>query len=90
MFYIVAVGGALAGRGADGGFAAAVLAILSAVIGKRLLRGDIRYAELARWTRKLAILGGTRFRGADLTGASFQAARLKTVDFEAREWDPSN
>ena len=44
------------------------------------MRGDPRDAEVRSFAIAFAALGGTCFRGADLTDANFSSARLKSTD----------
>lgn len=57
-----------------------IVVVASAYLGWRALKGDPRDA----WIRSVAIgfaaIGGTSFRDADLTGACFAQARLKSTD----------
>ncbi|NJN71377.1 MAG: pentapeptide repeat-containing protein [Limnothrix sp. RL_2_0] len=89
----VAVAGAEAIAGAGKVIAVVVVVVTGVVvkegavvvfwawIGWRAWRGDPRDA----WVRSFAVaygpIGGTCFRGADLTGADFTGARLKSTDF---------
>ena len=79
-----AVAGTVAGTVAftfTGAVASAmVMSAVSAYIGWRALRGD----ERDMWIRAVAVafaaMGGTSFRGADLTDADFTQAQLKNTD----------
>lgn len=44
-------------------------------------RGYGKYAYLHSWIIDFAGIGGTNFRGADLTDANFTEANLKSADF---------
>ena len=46
----------------------------------RAMRGDARDARVLSFAIAFAALGGTCFRGANLTGANFSSARLKSTD----------
>lgn len=81
MFVIVAVSGAMAGRLFQGGVVALVVAVVSAISGRRMLAGKDPSPLLVRLTNDLACLAGTRFRDADLTGARFDGAHLASTDF---------
>ena len=81
MFFVVAISGAIAGDVAGGGLTAAAVAVASAIHARRSLSGTERSPGLARVTDWLSCLGGTRFRGADLTGACFDQAHLQVCDF---------
>jgi hypothetical protein len=54
---------------------------LSAYISWRFLAGDKKQAFVWRVAIALAAIGGTKFRGADLTDADFTGATLKNTDF---------
>ena len=54
---------------------------LSTFIGWRVTQGDRNYFLIPAITTWLASVGGTCFRGANLTDASFTKAQLKGVDF---------
>jgi hypothetical protein len=54
---------------------------LSAYVSWRFLAGDEKYAFVWRVAIALAAMGGTKFRGADLTDADFTGATLKNTDF---------
>ena len=59
---------------------AGVFAIPVACLGWRALRGDERDAWLRSFAIAFAAIGGTSFRGADLTEANFTGAKLKSTD----------
>ncbi|NDJ17145.1 pentapeptide repeat-containing protein [Myxacorys almedinensis] len=65
---IAAIVGSLAGAG------------LSHYLSRRALAGDPKFAAV--WSRAIACsaIGGTRFRNADLTDATFTQARLNSTD----------
>ncbi len=71
--------------GAVSGGLAVALAIatllLALQIQRRIRRGDPAFAPLAPIGPAFVALGGTSFRGADLTGAYFTQANLKSADF---------
>jgi uncharacterized protein YjbI with pentapeptide repeats len=50
-------------------------------ISRRVIAGDKNYFLIPIIATTLASLGGTRFRGADLSDANFTEANLKSVDF---------
>lgn len=63
------------------GAVAVTLIGLSVYIGWRVVTGDRHYFVIPLIATTLASLGGTRFRGANLTDADFTEADLKSVDF---------
>jgi len=73
-----AVAVAVAGAGAGAG--AVVLTLVSAYIGWRALKGDARDDWVQSVAVAFAAVGGTSFRGADLTDANFTQAQLKSTD----------
>lgn len=66
--------------GATAAGAATVLIAVAAYIGWRAMRGDDRDAWIRSFAIAFAAIGGTSFRGADLTNANFSAAKLKSTD----------
>ena len=54
---------------------------LAAYVSWRFLAGDKKHAFVWRVAIALAAMGGTKFRGADLTDADFTGATLKNTDF---------
>ena len=54
--------------------------VVSAYVAWRSLKGDEKYALVRSTAVAFAAIGGTSFRGADLTDANFTAARLKSTD----------
>jgi hypothetical protein len=81
LFTIVAVAGALAGRALDGGLVAAAIAIGAMLMARRSRTRKDEFPLAARVTEAIVCRGGTRLRGADLTGASLSAAHLVACDF---------
>ncbi|MBD1808863.1 pentapeptide repeat-containing protein [Microcoleus sp. FACHB-SPT15] len=59
--------------------------ILGKYIAKLALNRDKRYALVFNIAVFIACLGGTKFRGADLTEANFQEAILKCTDFRSTD-----
>lgn len=59
---------------------AVAMLLLSAYIGWRALRGDARDAWILTVAITFAAIGGTSFRGADLTDANYAHAMLKSAD----------
>jgi uncharacterized protein YjbI with pentapeptide repeats len=53
---------------------------LSLYMSSRIVKGDKRFIPIPTLVNALSSLGGTRFRGANLTDANFTQARLKSVD----------
>nr|VFJ88928.1 MAG: Pentapeptide repeat-containing protein [Candidatus Kentron sp. H]VFJ89786.1 MAG: Pentapeptide repeat-containing protein [Candidatus Kentron sp. H]VFJ97167.1 MAG: Pentapeptide repeat-containing protein [Candidatus Kentron sp. H] len=64
-----------------GALAGAIFLLPALYIAWRIRQDDPRFAGLRQWGLWLGSLGGTDFRGADLTGASFRAADLKHSRF---------
>jgi len=60
--------------------AAAAIAVVGRWIGWRAMKGNPRDAWIHDFAVAFATLGGTSFRGADLTEANFSAAKLKSTD----------
>ena len=54
--------------------------VVSAYIAWRAMKGDEKYALARNAAVAFAAIGGTSFRGADLTDANFTQARLKSTD----------
>ncbi len=54
---------------------------LSAYVSWRFLAGDEKHGFVWKVAIALAAMGGTKFRGADLTDADFTGATLKNTDF---------
>lgn len=59
----------------------AVLIGLSFYVGWKAIAGEKRYELIRRIAIAMSCLGGTSFRGADLTDADFSNAMLKNSDF---------
>jgi hypothetical protein len=59
------------------------------VVGRRALRKKHYDPLVSRWVDVAACLGGTRFRGADLTGARLHGATLRNSDFRDAHFDDS-
>ncbi|MCX5963724.1 MAG: pentapeptide repeat-containing protein [Cyanobacteria bacterium] len=62
------------------GIIVVILMGLSLYISWRVVAGDTRFVLIPTLVATLSSLGGTRFRGANLTDANFTQARLKSVD----------
>ncbi len=58
----------------------ATVASISVYTAWRAMKGDEKYALIRNATVAFAAIGGTSFRGADLTDANFTDARLKSTD----------
>ncbi len=63
------------------GVGALVTALLSVYNAGKALKGDPKFDELLKFIVGFASIGGTCFRGADLTKANFTKAYLKSSDF---------
>ena len=80
----IAVAITIAAAGAGVGAIAGVVAGAGVYIGWHIMkvdRGYGKYANSHSWIVDFAGIGGTNFRGADLTGANFTEAQLKSADF---------
>ena len=53
----------------------------SYLVARKALRGDEKFSLVHTLGVRLGALGGTQFRGADLTDANFAQANLKRADF---------
>ena len=73
------VGGLVAGR-VEGGFAATLVAVLLVIMSKRTLKGDSRDRMLRDLTHRIVTRHGTRFTGADVSGATFTGTNLVVAD----------
>jgi len=60
---------------------ALALVSLSTYVSLRILAADKKYFLVSSVTNMLSALGGTSFRGANLTDANFTEATLKSADF---------
>ncbi len=76
-----AVAFAFAGAGAFGLVVSGASTIVSTYVVWRAIKGDQKYALVWNLAAAFAAIGGTSFRGADLTDANFTKARLKSTDF---------
>ena len=76
---------AVTGTDAVAGAGAGALAsfLLGVYCSRQALKGDEKFALLRSLGISFAAIGGTSFRGADLTGASFTNATLKSTNFHA-------
>jgi len=64
-------------------------AVLSGYIAWRALRGDDKFAVVRVFALAIGAVGGTRFAGADLSGATFAQATLKNANFAASRRRPT-
>ena len=86
------VGGLVAGS-VEGGFTAVLVAALLVVISKRTLKGDGRDRFLRDLSHRIVTRHGTRFTGADISGATFTGTNLVAADMtgtvvEGTVWGP--
>ncbi len=87
FFFIVAMTGALSGAVLGGGLAATAIAIAALVAGQRALRGSKGSPAMERIASSFVARGGTRFCGADLSGARMSHAKLSASDFRGAHLD---
>ena len=85
-------GGLVAGH-VEVGFAAVLVAALLVVISKRTLKGDNRDRFLRNLSHRIVTRHGTRFTGADISGATFTGTNLVAADMtgtvdEGTLWGP--
>jgi hypothetical protein len=73
------VGGLVAGS-VEGGFTAVLVPALLVVISKRTLKGDGRDRLLRDLSHRIVTRHGTRFTGADISGATFTGTNLVAPD----------
>lgn len=84
---IVGLTGGLAAGRAGGGVAGVVVSVLLVVLAKRALRNDERDHLARRFVHGIIARNGTRFTGADLTGADFAGTQLAQCDFTGATLD---
>ena len=60
---------------------AVALVLLGSYISQRVLAEDDKYAVIRQFAIVIGAIGGTSFRGADLTNTNFSFATLKNTDF---------
>jgi hypothetical protein len=77
---IVAVLGGLAAGRANGGLAAVVVSLLLVLVSKRALKLDERDRPLWQLAARIVTRRGTRFSGADVSGADFTGTLLADSD----------
>jgi len=77
----------LGARGASGNIAVVLVAIATFVAGRRAAGGSEGSPRLSAWVRRLATLGGTSFRSADLRDAKLGGARLRCSDLRGARLD---
>jgi hypothetical protein len=83
----VAVVGAVSAGRVEGGAAAIVVSALLILISKRALALDERDRLLRRLAHRIVTRRGTRFTGADLTGADFTATLIAHSDLSQATLD---
>jgi uncharacterized protein YjbI with pentapeptide repeats len=85
------LGGIAAGR-AHGGLAAIAVSLLLVFVSKRALKLDERDRPLRELAHRIVTRRGTRFSGADVSGADFTGTLLTQADvshatLEGSTWD---
>jgi uncharacterized protein YjbI with pentapeptide repeats len=77
----------LGARAASGHVTALLTAFATVVTGMRAASGSETSPLLSRWVRRIATVGGTSFRGADLTGARVADAVFRSTDLRGARFD---
>jgi uncharacterized protein YjbI with pentapeptide repeats len=77
---IIAVLGGLAAGRANGGIAAVVVSLLLVLVSKRALKLDERDRPLWQLAARIVTRRGTRFSGADVSGADFTGTKPALSD----------
>jgi hypothetical protein len=88
---VATLGGLAAGR-AHGGLAALVVSVMLVLVSKRALKSDKRDRPLLRLVHRILTRRGTRFNGADLSGANFTGTVFTQADvshamLDGATWD---
>jgi hypothetical protein len=88
---VAALGGLATGR-AHGGLAALVVTVMLVLVSKRALKSDKRDRPLLRLVHRILTRHGTRFTGADLSGANFTGTVFTQTDvshamLDGATWD---
>jgi uncharacterized protein YjbI with pentapeptide repeats len=78
---VIAADAASAGAFASVGADAGAIVMLNAYVGWRTSKGDEKFTLARSSGLALCALGGTSFRGADLTDVNFENAILKSTNF---------
>jgi len=91
---VAVLGGIAAGR-FEGGLAGVAVTVALLLISKRALHADERDRTLVRLTQRTVRRWGTRFVGADLTGADFTGTRADFCDMSGAgihgvDWEPGH
>lgn len=89
---IVAVLGGLAAGRAHGGIAAIIVSMLLVYLSRRALKLDKRDRALRKLAHRIVTRRGTRFTGADISGANFTGTLVAQVDashatLDGATWD---
>ena len=92
---LVAVLSGLAAGRAQGGLAALVISVSMVLISKRALRGDDRDRSVRRLAHRVVVRWGTKFVGADLTGADFSGTEADQCNVSGAildnvRWEPGH
>jgi uncharacterized protein YjbI with pentapeptide repeats len=94
LVIVAATGGLAAGR-ARGGIAAIVVMVILVAVSKRALRADGRDRNLRESADRIVARFGTRFAGADISGADFRGtnaahADMSNTNVTGTVWDEDN
>ncbi len=92
---VVAILGGLAAGRAEGGLAAIVVSALLVLVSKRALNLDNRDHPLPTLAHRIVTRQGTRFTGANVSGADFTGTLLAQADFsdatlDSATWEAGN
>jgi hypothetical protein len=85
LFFVVALGGGIFGRGVGGGIGTIVMALSCALISKRALSGAKGFNTLRKFAFSITRKFGTSFKYANLTQADFSESKMHNTDFTDAE-----
>jgi uncharacterized protein YjbI with pentapeptide repeats len=81
LFFIVAIGGSLAGKSVGGGIGTVIMAISCAMISKKALSGAKGFESLRKFACYITSRFGTSFRNSILSDADFSHTKIHNSDF---------